>query len=76
MWHWEASQAIRWPPLCFLSTEVVVHIFFGFWSGPPSPLLPILYAVMQADVGLFCCVLLSLSLLPPDYIPTSRREDK
>lgn len=37
MWHWEASQAIRWPPLCFLSTEVVVHIFFGFWFGPPSP---------------------------------------
>lgn len=76
MWHWEASQAIRWPPLCFLSTEVVVHIFFGFWFGPPSPLLPFLYAVMQADVGLFCCVLLSLSPLPPDYIPTSRREEK
>lgn len=81
MWHWEASQAIRWPPLCFLSTEVVVHIFFGFLvrtSPPPhpTPLLPFLYAVMQADVGLFCCVLLSLSPLPPDYIPTSRREEK
>lgn len=77
MWHWEASRTIRWPPLCFLSTEVVVHIFFGFWFGPPSPLLlPFLYAVMQADVGLFCCVLLSLSPLPPDYIPTSRRKEK
>ncbi len=76
MWHWETSRVIRWPPLCFLSTEVVVHIFFSFWFGPPSPLLPFLYAVMQADVGLFCCVLLSLSPLPPDYIPTSRREEK
>uniref|UniRef100_A0A667XRD3 Uncharacterized protein n=1 Tax=Myripristis murdjan TaxID=586833 RepID=A0A667XRD3_9TELE len=47
-----------------------------FWFGPPSPLLPFLYAVMQADVGLFCCVLLSLSPLPPDYIPTSYREEK
>lgn len=97
MWHWEATPAIRWPPFCFLSTEVVVHIFFGvfififffwFWFGPPIPTptpvlqippnlpapppLPLLYAVMKADVGLFCCVLLSLSPLPPDYIPTSR----
>lgn len=74
MWHWEASQAIRWPPLCFLSTEVVVHIFFGylllfvlfFLLNLPHPLptpLPLSYAVMQADVGLFCCVLLSLT--PP-----------
>uniref|UniRef100_A0A3Q1FR86 Uncharacterized protein n=1 Tax=Acanthochromis polyacanthus TaxID=80966 RepID=A0A3Q1FR86_9TELE len=31
---------------------------------------------MQADVGLFCCVLMSLSPLPPDYIPTSRRGKK
>lgn len=46
MWHWEASQAIRWPPLCFLSTEVVVHIFFGYFlffllnlpnTPPPIP---------------------------------------
>lgn len=59
---------------CFLSTEVVVHMF-AFWFRPPSlvpPPLPFLYAVMQADVGLFCCVLLSLSPLPPDNIPTSR----
>lgn len=42
----------------------------------PFPPLPLLYAVMQADVGLFCCVLLSLSPLPPDYIPTSRTEEK
>uniref|UniRef100_A0A3Q3S0M7 Uncharacterized protein n=1 Tax=Mastacembelus armatus TaxID=205130 RepID=A0A3Q3S0M7_9TELE len=78
MWHWEALWAIRWQPLCFLSTEVVVHIFFGFSFGPPSstPSLPFLYAVIQADVGLFCCVLLSLSPLPPDYIPTSRREEE
>lgn len=77
MWHWEASWAIRWLPLCFLSTEVVVHIFFGFLVRTSFPLLlPFLYAVMQADVGLFCCVLLSLSPLPPDYIPTSRREEK
>lgn len=52
--------------------------FFSLWFGfgPPTPLLPFLYAVMQADVGLFCCVLLSLSPLPPDYIPTSRREER
>lgn len=78
MRHWEASWAIRWLPLCFLSTEVVVHIFFEFFGSytlpflfPPSRLPlpsisftpPSLYAVMQADVGLFCCVLLSLT--PP-----------
>ena len=39
MWHWEVLQAIRWLLLCFLSTEVVVHIFFGFWFAllPPPP---------------------------------------
>lgn len=37
MWHWDVSQAIKWLPLCFLSTEVVVHIFFGFWFRPPPP---------------------------------------
>lgn len=42
MWHWETSQAIRWPPLCFLSAEVVVHIFFGFlvWTSHPDPTPP------------------------------------
>lgn len=42
MWHWEASQAIGWPPLCFLSTEMVVHIFFVFLvrtSFPPAAIL-------------------------------------
>lgn len=44
--------------------------FFFFLLNLPHPLpLPLSYAVMQADVGLFCCVLLSLTP-SPDYIPT------
>lgn len=53
-----------------------ISSLFFFGSDLLPPLLPFLYAVMQADVGLFCRVLLSLSPLPPDYIPTSRREEK
>lgn len=57
----------------------ISSLVFGSDLQPPThpqPPLPLLYAVMQADVGLFCCVLLSLSPLPPDYIPTSRTEEK
>lgn len=36
-----------------------------FGSDTPPTLLPFLYAVTQADVGLFCCVLLSL---PPTWL--------
>lgn len=76
MWHWEASRAIRWPwfPVHRGGCTYLLCFFFG--SDLLPPLLPFLYAVMQADVGLFCRVLLSLSPLPPDYIPTSRREEK
>lgn len=75
MWHWEASwghqmaAAVscpqRWLYICLLFGSDLLPL------SPPPP-LPFLYAVMQADVGLFCCVLLSLSPLPPDNIPTSR----
>lgn len=54
----------------------LLWFLFSDLQPPPPPPLPLLYAVMQADVGLFCCVLLSLSPLPPDYIPTSRTEEK
>ncbi|KAF6720032.1 hypothetical protein FQA47_018954 [Oryzias melastigma] len=55
-------------------TYLLCVFFFFFWLALLSPpLLPFSYAVMKADVGRFCFVLLSL---PPDNIPTSRREEK
>lgn len=66
--------AIRWPLLFPVHRGGCTYVCFLVQTSfpcPPPP-LPFLYAVMQADVGLFCCVLLSLSPLPPDNIPTSR----
>lgn len=53
--------------LWLLSFFLFCFLFFLFGLNLPHPLppppLPLSYAVMQADVGLFCCVLLSLAPL-------------
>lgn len=51
-------------------------LWFLVRTSFPSPPLPFLYAVMQADVGLFCCVLLSLSPLPPDLHSNIKKRGK
>lgn len=51
---------------------------YPFPSPAPLLLLPFLYAVMQADVGLFCCVLLSLSLSlsHPSHLTTFQHQEE